>query len=279
MRPLLLASVLFLVAALPARAQNTLDPKSPLDAGFSQMYELNFPSARQIFRVYLADHPDDPLGQVALASSDLFQIFTNEGVFTSSFFLHDKTFLDGVTRPPNPALQSAFLAANSRARKMAESILASRPSDPTGLYVLTLADGMEADYDSLILKHHVSAIYFLHEASKNAKLLLAVNPHADDAYLALGAANYIIGCLPAYKRFFLGIGGIHGSRKLGMRQLALAARDGHYLRPFAKVMLALADLRERQPALARQLLAQLHSQFPENRIFASELAKLPTPAS
>jgi hypothetical protein len=54
----------------------------------------------------------------------------------------------------------------------------------------------------------------------------------------------------------------------------------HYLRPFAKILLALAALREKQPDVARtELIARtelndLVAEFPENPLFASELAKL-----
>jgi len=39
-------------------------------------------------------------------------------------------------------------------------------------------------------------------------------------------------------------------------------------------MLALAALREKKPELARAQLKELVAQFPENPLFASELAKL-----
>jgi predicted Zn-dependent protease len=45
-------------------------------------------------------------------------------------------------------------------------------------------------------------------------------------------------------------------------------------RPFAKIMLALAALRERKPDLARIQLNELVAEFPENPLFAGELAKL-----
>ncbi len=157
---------------------------------------------------------------------------------------------------------------------MAEAILKTSPRNPNALLALTLANGMQADYDALIAKRDLPCLVLLRQTQQSAQLLLVVNPNADDAYLALGAANYIIGCLPAYKRFFLGIAGIHGSRGLGMQQLRLASEKGHYLRPFAKVLLALTALREHQPQLARSLLTELHREFPENPDFARELAKL-----
>ena len=46
---------------------------------------------------------------------------------------------------------------------------------------------------------------------------------------------------------------------------------------FAKIMLALAALREKKPELARTQLKELVAEFPENSLFASEVAKLQAP--
>ncbi len=104
-------------------------------------------------------------------------------------------------------------------------------------------------------------------------------PDAADAYLGLGAANYIIGSLPGIKKFSLGFAGIHGDKRVGLQQLATAADHGHYLRPFAKILLALAAVREKKPELARTQLKELVAEFPENTLFAGELAKLDVPAA
>jgi hypothetical protein len=82
------------------------------------------------------------------------------------------------------------------------------------------------------------------------------------------------GSLPGTKKFFLGFAGIHGDKKAGIQQLGIAAEHGHYLRPFAKILLALAALREKKTQVARTQLKELVAEFPENPLFASELAKL-----
>ena len=48
-----------------------------------------------------------------------------------------------------------------------------------------------------------------------------------------------------------------------MDQMGSAAEHGHYLQPFAKVMLALAYEREHKPEQARELLSELAVQFPQ----------------
>ena len=54
--------------------------------------------------------------------------------------------------------------------------------------------------------------------------------------------------------------------------MKIAATEGGYLRPFAKILLALAYRREHEPGRARALLAQLTEEFPSNPRFAYELS-------
>ena len=76
------------------------------------------------------------------------------------------------------------------------------------------------------------------------------------------------------KRFFLHFKGISGDKRVGLVQLEIAATRGHYLRPFAKILLALATLRQKKPEVARVQLMELVAEFPQNPLFARELAKL-----
>jgi hypothetical protein len=71
----------------------------------------------------------------------------------------------------------------------------------------------------------------------------------------------------------LWFGGIHGDKKLGMQLVGKTAEHGRYLKPFAKVLLALAARREKQDAKARELLQELTEEFPESPLFAAEYAK------
>jgi predicted Zn-dependent protease len=59
-----------------------------------------------------------------------------------------------------------------------------------------------------------------------------------------------------------------------LEQLETAAKHGRNLRPFAKILVALTALREKKPEVARAQLTELVAEFPENALFASELAKL-----
>jgi hypothetical protein len=243
-----------------------------LDAGFHQLYELNFQGARAKFLSYQKMRQDDPLGKAAEAASYLYEQFNAKGVFTSEFFLNDAKFLGGADGSPAQNRNEAFLNANESARAMAREELKSNPGDPHALLVLTMTDGMEADYDALIVKKQMAGLGLTRQAEGEAAKLLAIDPSAEDAYLALGAGNYIIGSLPGYKRAFLWFGGIHGDRARGMEEMQRTAEHGHYLQPFAKILLALAYEREHQMDRARVLLAELAIEFPANPLYAHELS-------
>ena len=245
-----------------------------LDAGFHLLYELKPEAARAQFAAWRVSYPEDPLGSAAEAASYLFEECYRQGVLTSEYFLDNKRFLGKIPIKPNPGLREAFFAADVRAQTLAKLRLQVDSDDVNALFAMTLSLGMQADYASLIEKRQLESLGMIRDADKFAKRLLVVNPDAADAYLTLGAANYIIGSLPALKRFFLHFKGISGDKCVGLQQLEIAASRGRYLRPFAKILLAMAALREKKTALARVQLAELVAEFPENPLFCRELAKL-----
>lgn len=276
---LLAASMVFGSDAGSAAASSDRIAPSPkaaliLDSGFRDLYKLDFTGARQEFRDYQAEQPADPLGKVAEAATYLYEQFNEKGVLTSKFFLDDDRFLGGVEGSSAANHNAAFLKANAAARAAAKVRLAINPHDPEALLAITMADGMESNYDEIIEKKELPALTLMRQAEAEAKTLLTIDPGASDAYVALGTSNYVIGCLPSYKKMFLWFGGIHGDKDRGMAQLDTAASQGHYLAPFAKILLALASEREHQNVRAHLLLAQLTKEFPENPLFAHELALL-----
>jgi tetratricopeptide (TPR) repeat protein len=157
--------------------------------------------------------------------------------------------------------------------RLALTKLKTNPDDPNALFAMSLSLGMQADYASLIDKHQLDSLKKIRQADTYSNKLLKVVPDAADAYLGLGTANYILGSLPGPKKFVLGFAGIHGDKKKGMEQLETAAKHGHYLRPFAKVLLALTALREKRPQVAREQLTELVAEFPENSLFARSVSE------
>jgi hypothetical protein len=245
-----------------------------LDNGFRLLYQLKFVEARAQFEMWQKANPRGALGYASEAASYLFEECHRQGILTSDFFLDDKRFLGKTPLKPDRDLQAAFLAANKRAQEVAQLRLRASPDNPNALFAMSMSLGMEANYASLIDKRQLDSLKKTREAETYSKKLLKVAPEAADAYLGLGMANYVIGSLPGPKKFFLGFAGIHGDKKKGVEQLKITATSGHYLRPFAKVLVALTALREKKPEVARTQFTELVAEFPENPLFVSELAKL-----
>ncbi len=263
-------------AAGPPQARIGVSYAPGLDAGFHLLYQLKPAEARTQFGEWQQAHPGDPLGSASEAASYLFEECYRQGVLTSEFFLDDKRLLGEVPVEPDPAGRAAFFAAARRAHDLSRLRLTTNADDANALFALTLALGMQADYAALIEKQQLDGLRMIRNAGDHANHLLRVAPDAVDAYLVLGAANYVIGSQAPHKRLFLRSAGIRGDKREGIQQLEIVAARGRYLRPFAKILLALAALREKQTALARAQLTELVAEFPQNPLFVGELAKLMT---
>jgi hypothetical protein len=279
-------ALLLLLSPVVGFAREEPDADSPafatvpeLSAGFDLLYQQKFAEAREAFANWNSRNPEEPFGEAAVAASYLFEELHRQGVLTSDFFLNEKKFLHGIDGRPDPERMSHFRQAVAQARQLARERQKTNPNDGEALFTLTLASGMEADAESILQKKHMSGLKRMKEANKYAKLLLAEHPDAADAYIAPGIANYVIGSQSGGSRFVLWFGGIHGDKKLGMEQVAKTAENGRYLRPFAKIILALAARREKQNALAQRLFRELSEQYPASELFASEYAKAMSVAS
>jgi len=77
-------------------------------------------------------------------------------------------------------------------------------------------------------------------------------------------------------RWLVRLGGVSGDKQKGIAELQLTALRGHYLAPFARILLAIAYVRERDKPRARDLLIALRDEFPSNPLFAQEIARLST---
>jgi hypothetical protein len=107
-----------------------------------------------------------------------------------------------------------------------------------------------------------------------AEKLLALDPSCYDAYLAVGVENYLLGNNAAPVRWLLRLGGAETDKQEGIAKLRLTAEKGHYLAPYARLLLAVAALRDHDRETARRLLAALAEEFPQNALYRKELARL-----
>ncbi|HYL34839.1 MAG TPA: hypothetical protein VEV17_02875 [Bryobacteraceae bacterium] len=269
----ILALGLTLAAAMDAAAGSiTAVPR--IEAGYRQMYDLEFDQAHQTFADWERQHPDDPLGPVSNAAAYLFAEFDRLKVLQSEFFVEDRLFRRRPRLNADPEVRGKFNAELSKSEQLAKDILSKSPSDANTLFAKILTLGLRADYLSLIEKRNMDALKIVKEGRETADQLLAIEPSYYDAYLAIGVENYLLSLKPAPVRWILQIGGAEVDRERGIRDLSLTAEKGHYLSPYARLLLAVAALRNKDRQRAHDILAELAHEFPHNRLYTEELARL-----
>jgi hypothetical protein len=257
-------------------AVDTVSSAASLDRGFSLLYNLDFSGAHQVFLSWQQEHPDNPVGPVCDAAGFLFSEFNRLGVLESQFYADDKAFDGRKKLAPDPAVRDHFYAALDQADSRARSRLMKDPKDRDALFALTLSSGLKADYAALIEKRNLASLHYTKEATLWAEQLLAVDPDCIDAHLATGVSQYIIGSMAAPIRWLVRLGGVSGDKQKGIAELQLTAQRGHYLAPFARILLAIAYVRDKDKPRARDLLVSLRDEFPHNPLFAQEIARLDT---
>jgi hypothetical protein len=263
-----------ILVALPALGVNASFSTPALDHGFQLLYNLDFDQAHNVFAGWEQTHPDDPLGPTFDAAGLLFSEFHRLGVLESQFFEDDKKFENRARLSPDPAVRARFDAEVQKAQSTARTRLAKNSHDKDALFAMTLTNGLEADYASLVEKRNVASLHYTKESTVWASQTLAVDPNCYDAHIAGGISKYIIGSMAAPVRWLVRLGGVSGDKQQGIQELQLVANRGHYLAPFADILLAIAYVREHDKQHARELLASLQEQFPSNPLFSQEIARL-----
>jgi hypothetical protein len=263
LRTLTLACCLCALAAVAAA-------ETPLELGYRQMYDLQFADAHRTFGDWQNTHPDDPMGPVSDAAAYLFAEFDRLHILQSEFFTHEQHFITDHKLAPDAVAKRKFEASLDVARRLA----ARDPRNPDCQFALILANGLYSDYMALIEKRYAASFQEMKTSRITAERLLAAHPTMYDAWIAIGVENYMLSVKAMPLRWLLRLAGGETDRAVGLAKLRLTAEKGHYLAPFAKLLLAVAALRDHDTWHARVLLEGLVREYPHNPLYAQELARL-----
>jgi hypothetical protein len=245
-----------------------------LDDGYRDMYNLDFARAHDAFHQWEQGHPDDPLGPVSDAAAYLFHEFDRLHVLEFELFVDNSNFESRAKLAADPQVKQAFDLDLDKGKALADRILAHDAGNADALFASALIQGLRGDYLSLIEKRDFTALSYIKTGRAIAEKLLAAHPSYYDAYLAIGVENYLLSLKPAPVRWMLRITGAQTDHTAGIEKLRITAEKGHYLLPYARLLLAVAALRDGHRDSARQLLSGLSREFPSNHLYALELAKL-----
>ena len=245
-----------------------------IDRAFGRLYNFDFAGAHAAINKHIAAHPDDPFGYAIRSSTYVFSELDRLGILESDFFSDDDRISGKKKLKPDPGIKMRLFQSVDDTHARARAILASDPNNVNALFSMCFTYGVLTDYSAFVEKKQIGSLSSVKKSTAFAQHLLRVNPEFFDAYASTGMAEYVIGSLPFFVRWFVKIENIEGSKEQGIKKVLIAAKRGKYLKPFAKILLAVAYLRGKKPQEAADVLAELTRDYPENPLFRKELVKL-----
>jgi hypothetical protein len=269
-----LAAVLAFAALLAPLHAAPEPARTLLDEGYRHMYNLQFQEAHRVFAEWQRLHPEDPLGPVSDAAACLYAEFERLKILQSEYFASNEGFFSIRRQPADPNVKKRFEANLARASQLAAQILKTSPTDPNARFAQVMRCGLLSDYQAMVEKRYWAALGTAKEARLAAESLLRDHPEYYDAYVPIGVENYLLSLRAAPVRWFLRLNGAQTDRQTGLAKLRLAAEHGRFLMPYARLLLAVAALRESDKRRACQTLVWLSQEFPRNHLYREELAKL-----
>jgi hypothetical protein len=270
---------LVLMASISATVASDSSLKSDeIYSAWMRMYDLQFDQAHRELERWQEAHPEDSLGPASDAAAYLFSELTRLGSLEAELFVDDNRFKNRKKLDPDPKVKTSFNERIDQADRLADAALQKSNVDVRALFVKTLTHGLRADYVALIDGSGLQALSYTKSGRVYAQRLLAADPQAFDAYLGPGVENYLLSLKPIALRILLRFTGSEVDREVGLEKLRKTAAQGYYLEPFAKLLLAVAALRNNEPQKAREILVGLHERFPNNELYSLELNRLASTA-
>jgi hypothetical protein len=274
----LLATLMIALTAASASAQNrpgpTIDTEAAVQAAFARLYNFDFKGAHEILDHQRQLDPQAPLVMAVKAGAYLFAELDRLKILELDFFTDDDKVVDRRKLVPDPVVRQKFLDTVAAADKLSNARLAAKPDDPDALMALCMTTGLVTDYAALVEKRRFGSFSLAKKSHIWAKKLLDLNPPVVDAYMTFGTAEYIVGSLPFFLRWFVHMDSVEGSKSKGIEELTLVAQKGKYDGPFARMLLSVIALREKRPEEAARLLSGLAHDYPENPLVRKELARV-----
>jgi len=240
------------------------------------MYDLQFDDAHATFDVWKRSHPEDSLGPASDAAAYLFSELARLGALESELFVNDENFANRPKLSPDTKIKSQFTQQVDEADRLADLELRRADCETTALFVKSLTCGLRANYAGLVEKRNLAALSYTKQGRPYAEKLLAIDPDACDGYLGPGIENYLLSLKAAPLRVLLRLSGSRTDHATGIVELEKTASRGYYLEAFAKLLLAVAALRDHNLAQATELLRELHDRFPHNELYTRELTQVAT---
>jgi len=268
----ILPVLLLMASLLSGRLLAAAD--APVSPGYDHFYNNEFEQALEVFEQDLKAHPEDPQMFNHVAQGILYREMLRSGALESQLVSGNNPFLRRPKMEISDKEKQRFAYCFNQAISLSEAKLSRNANDLDALAALSVAHGLRSNYLFLVEKSWVEALREATAARKANERILELDPKDVDAKLVYGLNEYVVGSLPFYMRALGFLGGFHGDRTDGIRQLELVAKQGQRNRYDAQVLLAAIYRRERDPRKAIPLLKELAVRFPRNYLFRLEQVQM-----
>ena len=270
-----MGKLVFIMAALVSAGSSGFAQGMPqptaIDRAFNRIYNLDFVGAYAILDTELREHPDSPLVFSVRGAACLFNEFDRMHILETDFFADDDKVTDRKRVKPDPGVRAQLFRMTEEARKRAQTRLGVKSDDREALFAMLMAAAVETDYAGIVEKRYFRTYSLSKESQGYARKLLAMNPPFPDAYMTLGTVEYVVSSLNFFFRLFIHFDQIEGSKQKAVENLRKVIAGGRYYPPYAKILLSVIYLREKQPDQALVLLQEVERDFPENTLIRNEV--------
>jgi hypothetical protein len=251
------------------KAEVTLDELRA--QGYEAMYNLDYERARLCFREMIRLFPEHPAGPQCMAASLWLEELNRSSRLRASLYNTD-SIQKGTGATPQRRIVEQFREWTRKARVLAEARLRRNPRDVEAIYFLGATDGLKAVFAASIERRFLAASRDAADATDRHREVLKLDPDFHDAELSIGLYTYVVGALPLPLRMLASLGGVRGSKKRGLETLERVAREGHWARDIARVLLIDLYKREKRWSDAIGVARYLSDRYPGNYLFRLQTA-------
>jgi len=239
--------------------------------GSAALFNLDYDSAQQTFKEMARLSPDDPTG-VQMQAYALWLETLNKSRLLQAAIYSTQSFYAGTEDKPDPRVVQDFRDLTRQATQLAKARLQRNPRDPQTLYILGAIETLKGSFAATIERRFLAALRDGSSGVDRHRQVIKLDPNFHDAELSIGLYDYIVGTLPLGAKLVVSFVGARGSKKRGIETLERVAKEGHWERDDARVLLIGLYKREKRFPEALDLSRELQEKYPRNYLFRLETA-------
>lgn len=254
----------------PLRAQTQPSATELRRQALDLAYNLDYGPATTLLKQAVAASPSDPAPHRTLASVIWQHILFQGGAVTVDHYLGSLSRARVDLRKPPPELDAEFRQYIRRAIELSEAAVTKNRNDPQAHYDLGTALGLEASYMATVDGRMLAGFRAARRCYDEHERVLELDAQRNDAALAVGMYRYVVSTLSLPMRMMAYVAGFGGGKDLGVTLVQRAAAGGGEARIDALFALVLIHNREGRFKDALEVLQQLRSLYPRNRLVLLE---------